>query len=65
MSANDIVIIQVGRPEWPRWMVFHRRRGCYLAFGQWEKQRRDGELWHNESEAEKHIAGLIFQDDDE
>lgn len=52
---EEVVVLEVGRSEWPRWMIHHLGRHRYWFKGRWRRQRRDGELWHNESEAQKEL----------
>jgi hypothetical protein len=51
MSPNDVQLIDVGRPEWPRWMIFHDALSLYWGQSEWQPIRRDGELWLSEADA--------------
>ena len=54
-TPEDVVLIEVGRSEWPRWMIHHAARCRYWFKGRWRRHRRDGELWHDELEAENEL----------
>jgi hypothetical protein len=56
MALRNVTLIEVGQPSWPRWMVYSNDRRRYWCKGTWKKRRRNGELWHNKSEAEKELA---------
>lgn len=54
-TPEDVVLIEIGRPEWPRWMICHTGRHRYWFKGRWRRRRRDGELWHDELEARNEL----------
>ncbi len=60
MAPHNVILLEIGRPKWRRWMIFHRERNRYWRSGAWKKRRRDGELWHSKAEAEQelHIVRL-------
>lgn len=58
MSAQLVVLLEVGQQAWPRWMIVHRGTRRYWSNGSWKKRRRNGDLWSNRAEAEQalHVA---------
>jgi hypothetical protein len=56
MSGQDVMLIEVGQPAWPRWMIFHRDKCRYWSKGVWKKRRRNGALWASKSEAGKELT---------
>lgn len=55
MAAQEVMLIEVGQPPWPRWMIFHRDKCRYWSKGRWRKRRRNGDLWHIKAEAEREL----------
>ena len=55
MSAQNVNLIEVGKPAWRRWMIFHDELKRYWAKGAWRKRRRYGDLWSNQAEAEREL----------
>jgi hypothetical protein len=55
MELHDVVVIDLMRPDWRRWMIYRISTGRYWSKGRWRKRRRDGELWHDKVEAEKEL----------
>lgn len=56
MTSQDVILIDVGKPTWPRWMVFHQDKRRYWSKGAWKKRRRNGDLFASKVEAEKELA---------
>ena len=52
MSIQEVVLLEIGRTKWPRWIVYHAVRDRYWGGGRWVQIPRDGELWNNKMEAE-------------
>lgn len=72
LSPIDAGIIEIGRPEWRRWMIYHRTRHCYWNKGRWRRRRRDGEVWcvMAEARAEMNYATIdwdhiVIEDDED
>jgi hypothetical protein len=55
MSAQPVILIDVGQPAWHRWMIFHSEKKRYWSKGTWIKRRRNGELGDDKTEAEKEL----------
>jgi len=56
MASQNVILIDVGKPTWRRWMIFHSENKRYWSKGTWKKRRRNAELWASKSEAEKELA---------
>lgn len=54
MSSQDVLLLFVGPPSFPRWMIVQKER--YWCKGTWKKRRRNGELWASKTDAEKELA---------
>ncbi len=54
MSSQDVLLLFVGRPSFPRWMIVQKER--YWCKGTWKKRRRNGELFASKSEAEEELV---------
>jgi hypothetical protein len=55
MATKNVILIEIGKPAWCRWMVFHSEKKRYWDKGRWIKRRRNGELWHRKVEAEAEL----------
>jgi hypothetical protein len=55
MSLQDVIVIDLMRSEWRRWMIYRISTKRYWGNGRWRKRRRDGDLWHDKSEAEREV----------
>ena len=55
MALQNVTLIEVGKPSWPRFMIFHTEKKRYWSKGAWKKRRRNGELWHDRAEAGKEL----------
>lgn len=53
MSIQEVVLLEIGRTKWPRWIVYHAVRDRYWYKDRWVERPRDGELWNNKVEAEQ------------
>ena len=40
MASQDVILMEVGRPAWRRWMILHRENNRYWSQGSLEE--RDG-----------------------
>lgn len=55
MAVQPVILIEVGKPTWSRWMIFHREKNRYWDKGLWVKRRRQGELWQRKVEAQAEV----------
>jgi hypothetical protein len=55
MPPKDVILIEIGKPAWPRFMIFHTGKNRYWDKGRWSKGGRNGELWHRKAEAEAEL----------
>jgi len=55
MATQNVNLIEVGKPAWPRWMIFDTVKRRYWSKGVWKKRRRNGDLWHSKAEAEQEL----------
>ena len=55
MASQNVILIEIGQPTFPRWMIFHSERKRYWDQGRWAKKRKQGELWHRKSTAQKEL----------
>jgi hypothetical protein len=55
MATKNVILVEIGKPTWSRWMIFHREQNRYWDKGRWGKGRRNGELWHRKAEAEAEL----------
>lgn len=60
MSAQIVILIETGQPEWPRWMIFHKQKRRYWSSGCWRKRRRDGDLWHDKAKADQELRMVML-----
>ena len=51
MSIQEVVLLEIGRTKWPRWIVYHAVRDRYWCKDRWVMNPRDGELFNDEAEA--------------
>jgi hypothetical protein len=65
MASQTVILIDVGKPEWRRWMIFHSEKSRYWDKGRWTKRRRQGELWHRKAEAEKELQLVLGKNNHE
>lgn len=50
-----MIVIDLMRSEWRRWMIYRISSQRYWGNGKWRKHRRDGELWNSKAEAEQEL----------
>lgn len=55
MASQNVTLIEIGQPSWPRWMIVHTEKKRYWSKGTWKKRRGNGELWSDRTEAEKEL----------
>lgn len=55
MALQNVILIEVGQPNWQRWMIFDQERKRYWSKGVWKKRRRNGDLWSSRVEAEQQL----------
>ena len=55
MASPTMILIEVGKPTWLRWMIYHCGMNRYWDKGRWVKCRRQGELWHRKAEAQAEL----------
>lgn len=72
LTPVDAIIIEIGCPQWRRWMIYHRSRDCYWFKGRWQRRRRDGEVWNVMAEARAEIEyarinwqEIVIEDEDD
>ena len=55
MAARDVILLEIGKPGFPRWMIVHQRKQRYWSKGLWKQHRREGDLWDSKIEAGKEL----------
>ena len=55
MSSKNVILIEIGKPAWRRFMICHCEKKRYWDKGKWNKGQRNGELWHRKTEAEAEL----------
>ena len=55
MASPTVILVEIGQPAFPRWMIFNCEKNRYWDKGRWVKQRRQGELWHRKVEAQAEL----------
>lgn len=51
MDIRQVILLELGRHDWPRWMIYHAVQDRYWSKGRWVERPRDAELWNDKAEA--------------